>query len=181
MHMLRRRPRPSTIIATAALILATSGTAIAAGEIITSPDQIKDGVVTAPKLAKESVSQTTIKNHSVTQSDESNPTLRYSVAPNGTFITGDAGAAPRHVAGSNRYDMAFSSPDLGPTGFDTCGFAVSPRFKFSSSPSQNGHRNMRAYVNYARGSNTFQVFTFEQLADGREVPAETAFDVVVGC
>ena len=30
MHMFRRRPRPSTIIATAALVLATSGTAIAA-------------------------------------------------------------------------------------------------------------------------------------------------------
>jgi len=40
---------------------------------------------------------------------------------------------------------------------------------------------MRAYVNYARGANTFQVFTFEQLPDGREIPAETEFDVVVGC
>jgi hypothetical protein len=181
MRKLRRRLSPSTLIATAALIAASSGTAIAAGEIITSPDQIKNGVVTAPKLANDSVSQTTIKNRGVTQSDESNPTLRYSVAPNGTLITGDAGGSPQHVAGSNRYDMTFSSADLGPNGFDTCAFAVSPRFKFSSSPSQNGHRNMRAYVNYARGSNTFQVFTFEQLADGREVPAETAFDVVVGC
>ena len=91
------------------------------------------------------------------------------------------GGSPKHVAGSNRYDLSFSSGDLGPNGLDTCAFAVSPRFEFSSSPSQNGHRNMRAYVNYARGANTFQVFTFEQLPDGREIPAETEFDVVVGC
>ena len=61
MRMFRRRPRPSTIIATAALVLATSGTAIAAGEIITSPDQIKDGVVTASKLAKDSVNGSAIR------------------------------------------------------------------------------------------------------------------------
>ena len=181
MSKLRRRLSPSTLIATAALIAATSGTAIAAGEIITSPDQIKDGVVTAPKLANDSVSQTTIRDRGVSQRDESNPTLRYSVAANGTLITGDMGGSPKHVAGSNRYDLSFSSGDLGPNGLDTCAFVVSPRFEFSSSPSQNGHRNMRAYVNYARGANTFQVFTFEQLPDGREIPAETEFDVVVGC
>ena len=181
MRTLRRRVSPSTLIATAALIAATSGTAIAAGEIITSPDQIKDGVVTAPKLAGASVSQTKIIDRGVSQRDESNPTLRYSVAANGTLITGDMGGSPEHVAGSNRYDMTFSSGDLGQNGLDTCAFAATPRFRFSSSPGQNGHRNMRAYVNYARGANTFQVFTFEQLADGREIPAETAFDVVVGC
>ena len=58
---------------------------------------------------------------------------------------------------------------------------MSPRLKFTQSPGHNGHLNMRAYIRYARDSNTFQVFTFEQLPTGAEVPAEAAFDVVAGC
>ena len=161
MHQLRRRLSPSTLIATVALIAATGGTAIAAGEIITSPTQIANRVVQ--------------------QRHETNPSLRYSVAANGALLTGDMGSDPQHVKGSNRYDLFASPGDLGPNGLNTCAFAVSPRFDFTTAPGHNGHLNKRAYVNYARGSNTFQVFTFEQLADGSEVPREAAFDVVVGC
>jgi hypothetical protein len=64
-HKHRRRLSPSTLIATMALIAATGGTAIAAGEIITSPDQIKNGVVTEPKLANDAVSARTLANNSV--------------------------------------------------------------------------------------------------------------------
>ena len=91
------------------------------------------------------------------------------------------GSDPQHVKGSNRYDLFASPGDLGPNGLNTCAFAVSPRFDFTTAPGHNGHLNKRAYVNYARGSNTFQVFTFEQLKDGSEVPAEAAFDAVVSC
>jgi hypothetical protein len=180
MHRITRRLSPSFLVAFVALFVALAGTAVAA-EIITSPDQIKDGVVTGPKLANDSVNTAHIINHQVKQQDEGNPTLRYSVASNGKLITGDMGGNPEHVAGSNRYDLSFSATDLGPLGLDTCAFAVSPRFDFTQAPGHNGHLNKRAYVNYARGSNTFQVFTFEQLADGQEIPREAAFDVVVGC
>ena len=181
MRMLPKRLSPSTLIATAALIAATGGTAVAAGEIITSPDQIKNGVVTEPKLANDSVDQRAIRDRSVSQRDEANPTLRFSVAANGSLITGDMSGSPQHVAGSGRYDLTFSSSDLGPNGLNTCAFAVTPRLRFTTSPGHNGHLNMRAYVNYARGSNTFQVFTFEQRLDGSEVPAEAEFDAVVSC
>jgi hypothetical protein len=181
MHRISRRLSPSFLVAIAALFVALAGTAVAA-EIITSPDQIKDGVVTGPKLANDSVKSATIVNHGVRQQDEVNPTLRYKVAANGTLITGDLGGGTvGHVADSNRYDLTFSASDLGPLGLDTCAFAVSPQFDFTQAPGHNGHLNKRAYVNYARGSNTFQVFTFEQLADGQEIPREAAFDVVVGC
>jgi hypothetical protein len=161
MSMLRRRLSPSTLIATVALIAATGGTAVAAGELITSSNQIANRVVQ--------------------QRHEANPTLRFSVAANGNLLTGDMGGNPQHVKGSNRYDLSFSSSDLGPNKLDTCGFVVSPRFDLTTAPGHNGHLNNRAYVNYARGANTFQVFTFEQLKDGSEVPAEAAFDAVVSC
>jgi hypothetical protein len=180
MQHIRRRLSPSLIVASLALFVALAGTA-AAAVIIDSPDQIKDGVVTGPKLATDSVSTTKILTGTVRQQDQANPTLRYSVASNGKLITGDMGGDPQHVPGSNRYDLSFSSSDVGPLGLRTCAFAVSPRFDFTQSPGKNGHLNKRAYVNYASGSNTFQVFTFEQLADGSEIPSEAAFDVVVGC
>jgi hypothetical protein len=180
MHRITRRLSPSLVVALVALFVALAGTATAA-VIITSPDQLADGVVTNPKLANDAVKGPKIAARSVAQSDEINPTLRYSVASNGSLITGDMGGNPSHVPGSNRYDLSFSSGDLGPNGLDTCGFAVSPRFDFTTAPGHNGHLNKRAYVNYARGSNTFQVFTFEQLANGSEIPSEAAFDVVVGC
>jgi hypothetical protein len=53
------------MLAIGALFLALAGTAIAAGEIITSPDQIKDGVVTGPKLADDAVNSRTLADSSV--------------------------------------------------------------------------------------------------------------------
>jgi hypothetical protein len=179
MQFLSRRLSPSIVIAVAALFVALAGTA-AAAVIITSPDQLANGVVTEPKLASESVSRAKLKPRAVAQANEANPTLRFSLAANGSLITGDT-VTPSHTAGSNRYDITFSPGDLGSAGLNSCAFAVSPRFELTTSPGHNGHLNMRAYVNYARGSKNFQVFTFEQLPEGAEVPREAGFDVVVGC
>ena len=179
MQFLSRRLSPSFVIAVAALFVALAGTA-AAAVIITSPDQLANGVVTEPKLASESVSRAKIKPRAVAQANETNPTLRFSLAADGTLLTGDT-VTPSHTAGSNRYDITFTPGDLGSAGLNSCAFAVSPRFDLTTSPGHNGHLNMRAYVNYARGSKNFQVFTFEQLPEGAEVPREAAFDVVVGC
>jgi hypothetical protein len=65
MHHITRRLSPSLTLAIGALFLALAGTAIAAGEIITSPDQIKDRVVTGPKLADHAVSSRTVADSSV--------------------------------------------------------------------------------------------------------------------
>jgi hypothetical protein len=179
MQFLSRRLSPSFVIAIAALFVALAGTA-AAAVIVDSPDDMADGVVTESKLAPESVSRAKIKPRAVAQANEANPTLRFSLAANGTLLTGDT-VTPSHTAGSNRYDISFTKSDLGSAGLDSCGFAVSPRFDLTTSPGHNGHLNMRAYVNHARGSGSFQVFTFEQLPEGAEVPREAAFDVVAGC
>jgi hypothetical protein len=65
MQRKRRRLSPSTLIATLALVAATGGTAVAAGEIITSPDQLASAVVTEPKVANDAVSARTLANNSV--------------------------------------------------------------------------------------------------------------------
>ena len=181
MYFLKRRPSPSIVLAFGALWIALAGTAIA-DVIITSPDQMANGVVTGPKIAKDSISSVPIIQRSVLQSDERNPSLRASVAKNGAILAGDVptGSAD-HVAGSNRYDVTFSAGDLGPLGLDVCGIAASPRFDFDQSA---GHRQLRAYANHADGNAQVNVFTFEQrMIDGRsvEVPTEAAFDLVLAC
>ena len=65
MHHITRRLSPSLMLAIGALFLVLAGTAVAAGEIITSPDQIKDRVVTAPKLADDAVSSRVLEDSSV--------------------------------------------------------------------------------------------------------------------
>lgn len=53
MQLLTRRPSPSLIVALfVALFVALAGTAVAAGEIITSSSQIKDGVVQLDDLGQ---------------------------------------------------------------------------------------------------------------------------------
>ena len=120
--------------------------------------------------------------HSILQSDERDPTLRGRVAANGKIITGDVpGGFAGHVAGSNRYDVTFSSGDLGPLGLDVCAVAVSPEFDFDQS---EGHRQIRAYANLAKGAKQVNVFTYEQrIVNGQliERPTEAAFDLVLGC
>ena len=173
-----RRPSASMAVALVALFCALGGTALAqSGILITSPDQLGSAVVTTTKIAPNAVSTTKILDRTVAQRDEVNPSLRAEIAKNGTVLGGDLSSI-QHVAGSNRYDIPFSSGDLGPNGLNTCGFSASPRFDFDQS---SGHRALRAYVNHATGSATIQVFTFEQRSDGLELPTEAGFDVVAAC
>jgi hypothetical protein len=182
MHHVTRRLSPSLIVAIGALFVALSGTA-AAAVIIDSPEQIKDGVVTEPKLANDAVTSTKIRDHAVQQSDQRNPALRARVSSSGTLIRGDV-IGIKHVQGSNRYDLEFRAADLGPLGLDNCAFAVSPEFK-PISPTET--RPLRAYVNHAPGSAAvLQVFTFEERFDPaaqkvRELATEASFDIVLGC
>lgn len=181
MYLFKRRLSPSFVLAVAALWVALAGTA-AAAVIITSPAQLANGVVTGPKIAKDAVASPQLVPHSILQSDERDPTLRARVAANGKIITGDVpGGFAGHVAGSNRYDVTFSSGDLGPLGLDVCAVAVSPEFDFDQS---EGHRQIRAYANLAKGAKQVNVFTFEQrIVNGQliERPTEAAFDLVLGC
>ena len=75
-HRSRRRLSPSLILATAALVAASGGTAIAAGELITRADQIAPGVIDGDH----------IRPHSVAKGDLQHPTLRLRVTSNGALF-----------------------------------------------------------------------------------------------
>ena len=178
MKLRPRRPSASMAIALTALFCALGGTAIARDILITSPDQLASSVVTGPKIASDAVSGTKVLDRTIAQRDVINPSLRAQIRKDGFVIGGDVPGSIQHVGGSNRYDIPFSSGDLGPRGLDTCGFSASPWFDFDPS---SGHRALRAYVNHAPGSAQIQVFTFELRSDGIEHPTEANFDVVAAC
>jgi hypothetical protein len=179
MHLITRRLSPSLVLAVAALWVALAGTA-AAAVIITSPDQLAGNVVTGPKIV----------DGSVAQADERNPSLRARIGKTGAVLTGDVpGGSVDHVKGTNRYDVTFSSGDLGPLGLDTCGAAAAPWFDIGGDKS---HKPLVAYVNHALGAKQLNVFMFEpQMVDLDddgplepeyvEEPVEAAFDLVLAC
>jgi hypothetical protein len=181
MNRITRRLSPSLLVAMVALFVALAGTA-AAAVIIDSPDQIKDGVVTGPKLATDAVKSSTVLDHTIAQRDQVNPVLTVNVAKNGTRRFGNP-AQISHVAGSNRYDVTFLSPRVPPVGLDQCGFTATADFDFDQS---SDHRLVRAYTNHAQTSGNVQVFTFEERFDPNtnkvlEAPTEAAFNLMGGC
>jgi hypothetical protein len=100
MHHITRRLSPSLMLAIGALFLAFAGTAIAAGEIITSPDQIKDGVVTSPKIPPESVSNLRLKDAQ----------LKLRVRANGTSNgAGDGTVVRAPLEPKGVYDVTFDA------------------------------------------------------------------------
>lgn len=80
MHHIHRRLSPSLIVSIVALFVVLTGSAIAAGEIITSPDQIKDGVITEPKLADGAVNTRALADNGVRLADLAQPTVAAGVS-----------------------------------------------------------------------------------------------------
>lgn len=60
-----RKPSPSLVISIIALVMATSGTAIAAKTLITSSKQIKAGVVTSSDIANGTIANRDLRNNAV--------------------------------------------------------------------------------------------------------------------
>ena len=104
MHHLRKLT-PSTAVAIAALVLAMSGTALAAGAIITSPDQVATGVINGQH----------VQQHSLAKDDLADVYMRVRVNPQGNPI-GDRndGTAVREQIGT--YRVTFNSEAATGTG-----------------------------------------------------------------
>ena len=123
---MKRRPTPTLIIAVLALIVAMSGTAVAAGVLVKTSDQLADGVVTNPKLARDSVDSRTVLENSlnrndigdraVTNRELSNPIFTAAVEPDGHVSSGQSvGVDPAltkridQVGGGVVYDVGFDA------------------------------------------------------------------------
>jgi len=101
---IRRRLSPSTIIATAALVAATAGTAVAAGPLITDPSQIAPGVVNGLHIEQQAIGK----------ADLHDPYLRIKVDSSGTLsgFKNDSGAPNVQKVSTGTYDVTFNSGTL---------------------------------------------------------------------
>jgi hypothetical protein len=84
MQKLHRRLSPSLVVAGIALFVALSGTAIAgiSKVIVKKPEQLADGVVTAPKLADDAVTNRALLGSSVSFDELQFPVLAAGVNKN---------------------------------------------------------------------------------------------------
>lgn len=97
---IRKHLSPSTLIATVALVAATGGTAIAAGEIITSPNQVAKGVIAGAHIQPESITDGNLRD----------PDLRVRVNKDGTR-NGFGDAAVKRVS-TGQYEVTFNDAIL---------------------------------------------------------------------
>ena len=139
------RLSPSMIVALVALVVAMSGTAVAAGEIITRSDQLAADVVTNPKIASDavtaraldepsvnsshltanSVGESELDDGSVEQRDQAHPILRTRVGADGS-ANGDTRPPTERIA-TGFYRVTFDRQDLpGRTGLSACAFSATP-------------------------------------------------------
>jgi hypothetical protein len=106
----RRRSPLALAVSVLALIMASAGTAVAAGEIITQPDQLANRVVTHPKLGFESVDGFNLMDGRVGTKDLAHPTFALKVNKDGSDSS--SSIITRHVA-HGRYEVTIPGRDLG--------------------------------------------------------------------
>ena len=133
-HRLRRRPSPATAIASAALFVALSGTAVAQSDVfISSPDQLATNVVTGPKIAPNSIFGIDITNGVVSDNDLDDPQLKVRGLAGGGQLSDSDGTSVRSSLGT--YEVTFDTKSLnsreGDTGHtmltDNCAFTATAR------------------------------------------------------
>jgi len=99
MHHVHRRISPALIISIAALSAALGGTALAAGEIITSRDQVAEQVIDGLH----------VKNQSISRLDLKDPHLRVKVNKDATKTGSDASVKRTPGQAKGSYDVTFST------------------------------------------------------------------------
>ena len=119
-----RRPSAALIVSVIALVFAASGTALAAGVLITNANQLADQVVTGPKLATNAVDARTVATDSLTRNDLadrsvtnrelSNPIFTAAVESDGTVSSAQSVGVDQsrtrkidQVGGGVIYDVGF--------------------------------------------------------------------------
>lgn len=119
-----RRPSPALVLSAVALLFSVSGTALAAGELITRSDQLAANVVTGPKIATGAVDSRTVAPNALTRSDLAdrsvsnreltNPIFTAAVAPDGRVSSAQSVGVDlsktrkiEQVGGGIIYDVGF--------------------------------------------------------------------------
>jgi hypothetical protein len=175
---IKQRLSPSTLIATAAVVLAASGTAVAAGEIITNSDQVADRAITGLDIKQQDISNFNLRD----------PQLKLRVNANGTN-NGIGDATVKRAAGNPTgvYDITFSSrvlnADTGTTDTvlsENCAITATPR-----STSGPGIPQLLVSKPQFASDNTVRVTAVRQevAGDGKlsAFVTDTAFDITASC
>lgn len=185
---MKRRPTPSLIIAIAALVVAMSGTAFAAGVLVKTSDQLADGVVTGPKIASDAVdtrsvldntlNRNDIADRAVTNRELSNPIFTAAVESDGHVSSAQSvGVDPAlthridQVGGGVVYDVGFDAD------ISQCVYAATP-----GRTRRGGNLAPVILDVEQRPGNTHVVEVFVRDTDGSFfTPERPSFHLIVAC
>ena len=175
----RNRPRlsPTLVLATAALVAASGGSAIAAGELITRAEQIAPGVIDGDH----------IRPHSIAKTDTQHPTLRLRVTNNGALLR-DTGDGTAQRIGIGQYLVRFNRDAIDggiggpkdPRWLHDCAVIATPRKSITFGP--GSEPGAMVSVQPAGDPSAVVVSAFEpnyQL--GRSVFHDTPFEIAAIC
>jgi hypothetical protein len=165
---IRKLLSPSTLIATAAVVVATGGSAIAAGEIITAPNQIANNVISTGHL----------QNRTIEDTDLRDPQLKLRVSKTGQKLGVGDGVVTR--ASTGVYDISFNPGVFNPTGVgdismvsENCAINVTSRAGSGTFDAFHA-----AYVVRTTGPNSVRVIASDVDLDRL---IDTAFDLTASC
>ena len=179
---LRRRPKPATALAATALFIALGGTAVAQTDIIiSSPDQLGTNVVTATKIAQNSVATTDVVNESQTDLDLRDPQLKVRALSNGSVLSGSDGTATRTSTGTYNVTCTDNAFNAGSGTQDDTMLTENCAF---SAVSRNKLALMEVDGPFAATPNTVRVHAaFPQNVSGGVLmqAVDTQFDVLASC
>lgn len=169
--------RMSFLAVTAALIGATGGTAIAAGELITRGDQIAAGVIDGRH----------VKSHSIARTDQQHAALRLRVRADGQLF-GDPGDGTANRVGLGTYLVTFNLAAIAdlaatprnPRWLDDCAVVATPRIGGISSVGTG--QDITLTTMRGAGSGSVVVAAAKPNYDlKRPVPVDAPFDLAAIC
>jgi hypothetical protein len=173
MHLTNRRPSAALIVAIIALFVAMAGSA-AAAVIITSPDQLGDGVVTERALAPNAVSGSKLADGAVHGVHEVNPHLSARVNANGTKPPFGFDALEVKRLKTGIYQVVFSDFDLRGRTLKNCSVTATPTFSIT--------RKQPLVAEVSAGDSLIATVAIsEMLPTGGARLADGGFDLTAAC
>jgi hypothetical protein len=176
----QRRSPLALAISVLALVMASAGTAVAAGEIITQPDQLANRVVTHTKLGYESVDGFNLRDGRVGTNDLTHPTFGLKVNTDGSDSSREIITRRVHYG---RYEVTIPGRDL-----QGCAIVATPRR--SPTPDDEYPNNLNVLISVSDPTqqrlDTVMVTTSRTRATGvnqiyADVFDDHPFNLVVSC
>jgi hypothetical protein len=182
-----KRLNPSLVVSILALVVAMSGTAIAAGVLVKTPSQLADAVITNPKIATGAVSSRAVAQGSLSGNDLQNGAITNAKLSHPIYaaaVESDGTVAPAQSTGVDETLTRKSEQVGGGVVYDVGFDKDVSRCVYSATPGENDSGgNLRpVFLDVTPSSNPRVVSVFVRDTTGSLFsPERPSFHLIVVC